>query len=341
MCCAIEDGENIVLIDPGVALGYRRSKLYPHPLQAAFGEIAKIRIVAFWMRATHIVISHPHGDHMPLYNANPFQLPLDLIKDLNSLAKVYVCAYALNTREARRLNALANALRGRVMVVDRPLQDDVVVISGPYKHGVGESFVFAAIVIGAKVFVHLSDTQLLVDDVVELLRSWRPHIVFTDGPPIYRYDSVVKEKMLRTARKNLEKILKYADKVIIDHHILRCTEGFLWLDTLAKEFSNCIMCGADYMGMPRLPLEAWRSYLYRVIPTDNRWFHNGYKGVGEALNCLRDLVEALVLSIPRGVLIEDPTDILIEFIRRSRSELLSKLLSISRSELVNAANRCS
>ena len=41
LSCFIELNKRSVLIDPGVALGFTRFGLHPHPLQAAFSEISK------------------------------------------------------------------------------------------------------------------------------------------------------------------------------------------------------------------------------------------------------------------------------------------------------------
>jgi predicted metallo-beta-lactamase superfamily hydrolase len=70
----VEIEDRRILIDPGMALGYRRQGLLPHPVQVAVGEQIRQRILTAWRDATDIVISHYHGDHAPLVNANPFQI---------------------------------------------------------------------------------------------------------------------------------------------------------------------------------------------------------------------------------------------------------------------------
>ncbi|MFN2272780.1 MAG: MBL fold metallo-hydrolase, partial [Anaerolineae bacterium] len=74
LCCVVEAENRKIIIDPGLALGYQRHGLLPHPAQAAVGEHVRRRILAELKDATDVVMSHFHGDHVPLPNANPYQL---------------------------------------------------------------------------------------------------------------------------------------------------------------------------------------------------------------------------------------------------------------------------
>jgi predicted metallo-beta-lactamase superfamily hydrolase len=62
LCCFVETKDRKILIDPGVALGYVRHKLLPHPIQIAIDEKVQKRIMDVWNEATDIVLSHFHGD---------------------------------------------------------------------------------------------------------------------------------------------------------------------------------------------------------------------------------------------------------------------------------------
>ena len=73
LCCKVTFGRRCIVIDPGVALGYLRHGLLPHPLQVAIGEQVRESILAALEQATDIVFSHFHGDHVPLAEANPYQ----------------------------------------------------------------------------------------------------------------------------------------------------------------------------------------------------------------------------------------------------------------------------
>ena len=79
MCCLVTTGERRILIDPGLALGYLRHGLLPHPLQVANGIKVRQKILKAVQIATDIVFSHFHGDHIPLLRANPYQLSFEQI----------------------------------------------------------------------------------------------------------------------------------------------------------------------------------------------------------------------------------------------------------------------
>ena len=74
LSCEVVVENRKIVIDPGLSLGYRRYGLLPHPAQVAVGEQTRSRIATALSDATDIVLSHFHGDHIPLPDANPYQL---------------------------------------------------------------------------------------------------------------------------------------------------------------------------------------------------------------------------------------------------------------------------
>jgi len=82
LCCVVETKDRKIVIDPGVALGYRRHGLLPHPVQVAVAERVKVAIENALGDATDVVISHYHGEHHPMVNANPYQLSADQVAEL-------------------------------------------------------------------------------------------------------------------------------------------------------------------------------------------------------------------------------------------------------------------
>jgi hypothetical protein len=70
------------------------------------------------------------------------------------------------------------------------------------------------------------------------------------------------------------------EKVILDHHLLRCREGVLWLGALKRLFGDRIGCAADYMEVKRRFLEASRKELYMDMPVPRGW-HEEYAEGGE------------------------------------------------------------
>ena len=89
LCCFVKTKDRKILIDPGIALGYIRYKLFPHPFQIAVDERIQKRIINAWGEATDIVISHFHGDHVPLDDANPYQLDIDELIGLNQNVRIW------------------------------------------------------------------------------------------------------------------------------------------------------------------------------------------------------------------------------------------------------------
>ncbi|MBN2686748.1 MAG: hypothetical protein JXR85_01105, partial [Deltaproteobacteria bacterium] len=81
LCTVVSAAGRRIIIDPGVALGYRRNGRLPHPYQVYVGAQVRKLIIESVTTATDIVISHYHGDHVPLVNANPFQLAVQEIAD--------------------------------------------------------------------------------------------------------------------------------------------------------------------------------------------------------------------------------------------------------------------
>ncbi len=88
ICCFVETKKRKILIDPGIALGYTRFGLLPHPFQVAIDERIQDRITKRWTEATDI-ISHFHGDHTPLVDANPYQLNIKKVAYLNPDVRIW------------------------------------------------------------------------------------------------------------------------------------------------------------------------------------------------------------------------------------------------------------
>ena len=63
--------------------------------------------------------------------------------------------------------------------------------------------------------------------------------------------------------------------MILDHHLLRSREGLQWLRDLSRVTGRRVLCAADFMGQPRLLLEAERSRLYKEMPVPEQW-HEKY-----------------------------------------------------------------
>jgi hypothetical protein len=230
--------------------------------------------------ATDVVLSHLHGDHVPLPDANPYQLKLSLVAD--DLKKAHI--WVMNNRY------LTNNMKCRFETIKRVVGDNMTIISGeqeyppftffePVEHGAndrhGGYVMLTMITEGEERFVHASDTQLLSKKATEKIVEWHPNIVLTDGPSLYlpRFPNKLKNE----AAKNALKIAENVDILIIDHHALRSRKGERWVDALSRINKN-IMTAADFMNRPRRLLEADRELLYFKMPVEKDWHKRYAKG---------------------------------------------------------------
>jgi len=277
LCCLVTMPGRTVLIDPGIALGYIRQGLFPHPFQVFHGVIVRRRIIAALSQATDVVFSHFHGDHIPLANANPFQLSLQSVKDLLIKPNIWVsgCEELTATMQLRRTaicEAVGKDLSSAEGRVDNELSFSRTMPHGSYAHRPAE-VMMTRIEANGRVFVHADDIQLLEYYPVQQIIDWRPDVVLVSGPPIYL--ERLGKHVLENARKNALHLADCVDTLIIDHHLMRSHEGVLWLENVCEEAGGNIMCAADYMEKPRFLLEAWRRDLYRELPVPHGW-HNAY-----------------------------------------------------------------
>ncbi len=238
-------------------------------------EVVREKILQAWTLATDIVFSHFHGDHVPLADANPYQLDAARVAGLNPGVRIWTkSSEFLSAREQKRAAALKQRLDGRWH--EGTPGADGLHFSLPVPHGVEterSDRVMMTRIQDDTVFVHASDIQLLDDETVDLLIGWQPDILLAGGPPLYL------EQLgpdLRTrAWQNALRLAGSVDTLILDHHLMRSLEGLKWLDRLFSETGRRVVCGADFMGAPRRLLEAERKTLYDEIPVSPGW-HQDY-----------------------------------------------------------------
>ena len=279
LCCFVETEDRNILIDPGLALGYVRHKLLPHPVQIAIDERVQKRIMDVWREATDIVLSHFHGDHVPLANANPYQLDITRLIGLNPDARIWTKDPShLSPTEANRATSLSTILHVCLISAEGK-KDGPITFSEPVPHGEANDRLETVIMTRIEedeVFVHAPDIQLLDDETVSEIISWKPDIVLAGGPPIYL--SRLSEDQIETAWHNAERLCHAIDRVILDHHLMRSHEGLEWLKRLSSKTGKPVICAADFMHKPRLLFEADRERLYKRMPVPNGWHENYARG---------------------------------------------------------------
>ena len=277
LCCVVEVAGRKIIIDPGLALGYRRHGLLPHPAQVAVGEQIRQNILQELRDATDVVLSHFHGDHIPLPDANPYQLQAQQAAPLCRTARFWAKGpTGLSHHMLQRRAALCKVL-GRDLPNAEEHRAGPLVFSPPMPHGerhgrMGQ-VMMARIEDEDGVFVHASDIQLLDGEAVSILLDWQPDIAFVGGPPLYL--TRLSSEQRRRAWQNALRLAHHVETLILDHHLLRCEEGLSWLKRLSSKTGHRVICAADFMGCLRRLLEARRMQLYEAMPVPQGW-HEAY-----------------------------------------------------------------
>lgn len=282
LSCCVEFGDRSIVIDPGVALGWSRYGLLPHPLQVAVGAGVRQRIIDKLETATDVIISHFDGDHCPLVDANPYQLELNKVK--HHLARCQIRAmgegYASLTQQLRRRQTIEAV--GRDLPAADGVNDGALSFSQPVPHGVNDkkkrSVIMTRIEADGELFVHASDIQLLDSTTIETILDWKADIALVSGPPLYRYDSSSDAPQMQAAWDNALKLAANVHTLIVDHHLLRCEAGLDWLARLRDYTGHDVCCAADYMKRQPLLLEAWRKDIYKWLPVRDKWYEDYRKG---------------------------------------------------------------
>jgi predicted metallo-beta-lactamase superfamily hydrolase len=280
LSCKIETKERKILIDPGIALGYNRYGLLPHPFQVAVGRVIRKRIISALRSATDVVFSHYHGDHIPLVDANPYQLHAEKITNLPDDIHIWAKGLVgLSKNMKARANSLCVVLNKDLLNAEG-ISDGPMTFSGAVPHGQANNrfgqVMMTKIKDGGQVFVHASDIQLLDKKSILQILQWHPDIVLASGPPLYLPQ--LSNEQRDVAWKNAVSLSRAVDTLILDHHMTRCKEGIGWLKRLSCETGRKVVCAADFMKKPRLLLEAWRKQLYKDMPVPRNWHRDYARG---------------------------------------------------------------
>jgi predicted metallo-beta-lactamase superfamily hydrolase len=277
LCTVVRTKDRNVIIDPGVALGFRRHGLMPHPAQVIASEKTKELIIKALQDTTDIVISHYHGDHIPLVDANPYQLSVKRVAKLCQRPRFWAKGTKdLSYTQARRAKALASST-GRTLTIAEGINDGPLAFSSPAPHGRrwgrGGSVMMTRVEEDGEVFIHASDIQMLNDEAIKHIIAWQPNVVLSSGPPIY-LSSLTLEEQKDVLRRTL-RLAERVDTLILDHHLMRSRKGEQWLDYVSSLTKHKVVCAADFMGFHRNLLEADRVFWYKELPVPDGW-HRAY-----------------------------------------------------------------
>jgi predicted metallo-beta-lactamase superfamily hydrolase len=295
LSCVVEVENRKIVIDPGLALGYRRHGLLPHPAQVAVGEQVRRKILAELEDATDVVMSHFHGDHVPFPDANPYQLKAQQAAPACRTAQLWTKGpRGLSDNMLRRRKSLGEAL-GRELPNVEGQGNGLLTFSPPVPHGEQHSklgMVMMTRIRGREMtFVHASDIQLLDGKAISIILDWQPDIALVGGPPLYL--PWLSSRRREMAWSNARRLARHVDTLILDHHLLRCEEGLSWLDRLSSETGHRVICAADFLERPRRLLEARREQLYKEMPVSEGWHAAHARGDADT-RCYQDYVSVKV-----------------------------------------------
>ncbi len=280
MCCLVQAGKQRIIIDPGVALGYMRHGLLPHPAQVAVGIDIRQAIIEALATATDIVFSHFHGDHVPLREANPYQLSLQYLAAVPENINCWSASWKEQSTKMQQRGLDLTAVLGNRMKIAEGCSAGILSFSPAQPHGLLQSktgtVMMTRIRADGQVFVHGPDIQLLSDQAVDVILQWQPDTLFVSGPPLYRQS--LSAVALKQAWGNGIRLAENIETLIIDHHLLRSEQGLNWLDDLSQATGKKIFCAADYMHKPKQMLEARRTELYQEMAVPENWHRNYEQG---------------------------------------------------------------
>jgi predicted metallo-beta-lactamase superfamily hydrolase len=268
MACVVETTGMKILIDPGTALGPKRFRLPPHPVEQETAQKVQKLLYHELADATHIVITHFHGDHHPMVEADISQLSAHKVLPFLKNQEILVKSNRGVSRRQKHRRRLLEQLLGKSLIDADNKQFGELSFSEPVPHG--EPGNKAGTVIMAKLtadnttFVHGSDIQLLNHQSIEIISNWKPDITFIAGPPLYILESQKNTKdLLESINQHLARLTSACGRIILDHHIMRSRNGEAWLDHMSEMYGKeKICCAADFSQLPRNLLEANRKGLF-------------------------------------------------------------------------------
>jgi predicted metallo-beta-lactamase superfamily hydrolase len=263
LSCVVETAGRRIVIDPGVALAPQRAGLGPHRTELEAAEAVRRRLRNELAAATHVVITHFHGDHHPMVEADPSQLAArDVTASLRETEILAIGKLPLSKRQVHRRYLFQQAA-GRRLPPAEGTSPPGFRFSPPMPHGEPEtrsgSVMMVLVEEQEERFAHASDIQLLDDGPVHLLCDWQPTLLLVSGPPHYML--LQRPAAIDAARRRLLTLAASCGQVIVDHHLLRSREGERWLDEVRTDAPN-VCCAADFEGRERTLLEADRKKLW-------------------------------------------------------------------------------
>ncbi len=252
-----------ILLDPSAALGPSRYGLPPHPRETKRLEEHIKTINRHAKKCDVIIITHYHYDHHNPQYPEIFEGKIALVKhpkEKINLSQKQRASYFLSLIKPKKLEYADG--RGFVFKSTR------IKFSEPVFHGTNARLGYVTevcIEYEEEKFLHTSDVEgPAIDKQAEFILKEKPNTVFIDGPMTYMLGYRYSMKNYEKSVKNLKKIAKICDAIVVDHHLLR---DLRWRERIAKvEKIKHIMSAAEFAGKKEELLEARRKELYETEP---------------------------------------------------------------------------
>lgn len=277
MCTFVETEEVKIIIDPSVALGPKRYKLPPHPMELnKEGELWG-NIKQYTAKSEVAVFTHYHYDHH-----NPSEP--ELLDGKKVFAKH--TTQKINKSQMNRGKHFMKQLKNAESVefADEKTYNfgdtsgTAMVISPPVFHGTSEKLGYVIELLiddGDQRFLYSSDVEgPSIPAQIDFMIESNPHVVFIDGPMTYMLGFRYSRKSLEESLNNLLRLIDDTEvkNLVLDHHL---TRDFNWREKLEKVISRGedagvkVQSAAEFAGIEENLLEARRKELYQKYPPEN------------------------------------------------------------------------
>jgi hypothetical protein len=286
MCTFAETLDVKILLDAGVSLCPNRFGLPPHPIEFKAIEKARKKIAEAAQKAEIVTLSHYHFDHhTPSYED---WLCNWTAKD-ETARQIYEGKTILMKNPKEKIN-FSQRRRGwifqktggkyaeKLEIADGKTfffgKATKVRFSEPVFHGPENSalgwILMTTIEYEGEKFMFAPDVQgPIATQTLEIIRREKPQLIMIGGPPLYLARFKVDEKQIQTGMENLEKVVRMAQMVILEHHILR---DEAWRGKAKSVFEKArgvgckVLTAAEFLKEENAFLEAVRKRLYVENP---------------------------------------------------------------------------
>ena len=283
MCTYVKTPDIRILIDAGVALGPRFSKL-PHPKEYLARNQCRKKIRELAADSDIIIVSHYHNDHhTPNYKETVWLGSSAEESELIYRNKIVIAKDARNAinfsqrrrgwmfqRFVKRIGSQFEVGDGRTFEYGATK----VQLSTPVPHGEETSglgwVIMTTVESRDEKFMHASDVQgPMSNNTMNAILTQRPYLLIVGGPPAYLEGNKVDKSKIQNAINNASKIVNYIPEMIFEHHILRSENWRNDMKTVsdaAVKVGHHVIHAAEYAGTEAQMLESIRPRLYEDDP---------------------------------------------------------------------------